>query len=142
MNNMPIQRDEYMEIMRFLMSRYGYLSDWICKRNLMCMAVNQVFVVRNKAGQVVTYVAWWLVDKESLAAVQSKRFVPEDASAGNAIWVIDGASVEIGGIAAARRYLRKLYADRPDIKGISWLRDDRRLVESLRQRGKDYEMVS
>ena len=127
----------YIKITEFLDRQYGHLTDWLCRRVLMCMDHGQTYVEEDSRGDVVAYCGWWLIDRADLDMVAGKRGTPVDITKGDMLWIMDGACALPGGMARAQRHLRERYPVSSGIRGVACLRNEQRLVVNMRWRGLD-----
>lgn len=128
--------DLFVEVGELLCKYYGCgPSKWLCDRTLEILFSGQYYIKRNLAGEITTYVGWWLIDRENLDKVTTFQHVPADIRNGNTIWVMDAVSVDGTGIREVQRQLRRIYPRTGEIKGVAWLRESKRAVISMRQRG-------
>jgi len=132
---------QYIEIVEFLRSQYGEITPWLCKRTIMALVADQVFILRNAAGEITACAGWWLIPPEAVAVMEDGSYQAETATEGNLVWVMDMASTDRHGVRKFQSYLRKRYPVSSGVQGIAWLRNGARLVVSQRQQGVKNEMV-
>lgn len=135
-------RELYFEVMDFLDIQYGRITDWLCKRTLLCLHSGQYFIKRDADG-VSTYCGWFLVDNKDIVAIAGLNLAIrtiEDVTQGNTVWVIDAASRDRVGIRECQKLLRARYPQTSGVRGIAWLRENKRLVSSPRQKGAHNEL--
>ena len=127
----------YIKITEFLDRQHGHLTDWMCRRVLMCLHHNQVYTEEDSRGDVVVFCGWWVIDQADLPMVVGKHGTPLHITKGDMLWIMDGACVSPGGMARAQRHLKERYPVSSGIKGVACLRNDERLVVNMRWHGVD-----
>lgn len=133
---------QYIEIVDFLKSQYGEITPWLCRRTIMALVADQVFILRDGDRRITTYGGWFLISPDMAVNMKSTEVQLESATEGSMVWVMDAASTDGRGLRMFQRHLRERYPVSSGFKGIAWLRNKTRLVLSPRQQGVKDEMVS
>lgn len=88
-----VDRDVYMEIVDFLISSggaYRSLDSGTCRDLIDSLSNGQHRIVRDHAGELISFTSWWMIREEDLEIVkQGER--PADITGGNIVYIADHA---------------------------------------------------